>query len=243
MDASGIGLITAFAAGVISFLSPCVLPIVPGYISYMAGAAVPAGGETESPGRLAALGMSALFVAGFSTVFVALGATASALGALLTRYRYETGIIGGIIIIVFGVMMLGAQRWMPWLYRDTRFNPKVLAGHPGSAYVLGLAFGFGWTPCIGPVLGAILTFSALGSANGMVLLGTYALGLGTPFLAAAPFLDRAARMMRDARRVGHIMQIGGGVVLILLGVAMVTGELSVFSYWLIDTFPALGKIG
>lgn len=244
MDIAGIGTITAFAAGVVSFLSPCVLPIVPGYVSYMTGGrAVPAA-EAPAFRRLCAFGMSVLFVAGFSTVFLALGATASVIGQMLIRYRSEANAIGGAIIIGFGLLMLGMARWLPWLQRDMRFHPNVFGGHPASAYVLGVAFGLGWTPCIGPVLGAILTFSAAGTTAGSTaLLGAYALGLGIPFLASAPFLDRAARLLSNARRFGRVLQIAGGLVLVILGVAIITGRLTLFSYWLIDTFPALRAIG
>ena len=244
MDISGIGTITAFGAGVVSFLSPCVLPIVPGYVSYMTGGSTAQAAEAQAFRRLSAFAMSALFVAGFSTVFLALGATASMLGQALLRYRSEVNTIGGAIIIGFGLLMLGIGRWLPWLQRDMRFHPDRFGRSPASAYVLGLAFGFGWTPCIGPVLGAILTFSAAGTtAASTALLGAYALGLGIPFLASAPFLDRGARLLHKARRLGRVLQLGGGVVLVTLGLAMITGRLTAFSYWLLETFPVLRGIG
>ena len=235
---------TAFAAGIVSFLSPCVLPLVPSYVSYVAGASLQQRRHLSVSQRLSAFAMSGLFVMGFSTVFLAFGASASALGQLLIQYRYEANLIGGAIIIGFGLLMLGMPRWLPWLQRDVRFHPHVLRGHPASAFVLGLAFGFGWTPCIGPVLGAILTVSAAGTnAGGVGLLGAYALGLGVPFLASALFLDRAARLLREARRLGQLLQFAGGLMLVALGVAMITGWLNAFSFWLIETFPAFRAVG
>ena len=169
-DVAGIGLVTAFAAGIVSFLSPCVLPLVPAYVSYIAGQGAQRV-HAHAAARLATIGTSLFFVAGFATVFIALGASASALGQLVARYRYEANIVGGVVIILFGLLMLGMSRWLAWSRRDLRFYPRVVGGSPIAAYVIGLAFGFGWTPCIGPVLGAILALSAVGtSAGGVALL-------------------------------------------------------------------------
>jgi len=243
-ELSALGALTAFAAGIVSFLSPCVLPLVPGYISYVGGESLHHRRHLTVSRRLSALAMSGLFVGGFSTVFLAFGASASALGQLLIRYRYEANIVGGAIIIGFGLLMLGMLRWMPLLQRDVRFHPQVVSGHPVSAFVLGVAFGFGWTPCIGPVLGAILTASAVSTtAGGVGLLGAYALGLGVPFLATALFLDRAARLLREMRRLGQWLQFIGGLLMVALGVAMITGWLNAFAFWLIEIFPALRAIG
>lgn len=242
-DTATVGLATAFLAGIVSFLSPCVLPLVPGYLSYVAAQ----NARRRHPPfatRLATLGISTFFVAGFATIFVALGASTTAIGQLLARYRYELNIVGGSIIILFGLLMLGMLRHTPWLQRDLRFYPRIIGGSPAAAYVLGLAFGFGWTPCIGPVLGAILTISAVGtSTGGVALLGSYALGLGLPFLVAALFLDQAAKGLRRLRRLGQALQLVGGLVLVTIGVAMVTGYLSTLSMQLLDLFPALGRIG
>src|SRR5574340_1645644 len=159
MNASGIGLATAFLAGAISFLSPCVLPVVPGYVSYVAGQSGHAR-DIDAPHRVRALALSAFFVLGFGAVFVALGASATALGRFFLRYRYEANLVGGVIVIAFGLLMLGALRFVPWLGCDMRLHPRLAGGHPAGAFVLGVAFGFGWTPCIGSILGAILTVSA-----------------------------------------------------------------------------------
>ena len=244
-DISTIGALTAFAAGIVSFLSPCVLPLVPGYLSYVAGhsangVAQPASGHA----RLSELTLSALFVLGFSTVFIALGASATALGQLLLAYRYEANIIGGAIIVLFGLFMTGLVK-LPWLERDLRVHAHIPGGRPLGAYGLGLAFGAGWTPCIGPVLGVILTLSAVSSntASGITLLSAYALGLGLPFLASAFFTGALVRRLKALRRAGRALQIGAGVIMIIMGIAIMTGQLTTFSYWLLQAFPALAKIG
>ncbi len=246
MEAGAIGFAAAFAAGMVSFLSPCVLPLVPAYVSYVAGQSETAlARRRDLQHRLAALALSGVFVLGFGVVFVALGAGASALGSLLLRYRYEANLIGGAIVILFGVLMIGMSRGMPWLQREWRFHPNLPGGRPLAAFLLGLAFGFGWTPCIGPVLGAILTLSATQTpgAGGTVLLAIYAAGLGVPFLLVAVFTRELAARMRALRRVGWLLQIVAGLVLVAMGVAMMTGRLSTFAFWLLETFPALGRIG
>jgi cytochrome c-type biogenesis protein len=244
-ELSSIGVLTAFAAGAISFLSPCVLPLVPGYVSYVAGESLN-GVETphSSATKLPALGLSSLFVLGFSTVFVVLGASATALGQLLLQYRYETNIVGGAIIIAFGLFMTGLLN-LRWLHREFRFHANIPGGRPVGAYVLGLAFAFGWTPCIGPVLGAILTVSAATAtvSQGIALLAVYSLGLGLPFLMAAAFTGAFLARMRVMRRFGRPLQILAGLVMVVMGIAMMTGYLSAFSYWLLEIFPGLATIG
>jgi cytochrome c-type biogenesis protein len=242
-DAASVGVATAFVAGIVSFLSPCVLPLVPGYLSYVA-AQTTWRQHLSLARRLRTLGISAFFVAGFGTVFVAFGASASAIGQLLARYRSELNVAGGVLITLFGLLMLGLLRAASWLQRDLRFHPRIVGGSPLPAYALGVAFGFGWTPCIGPVLGAILTVSAAGtSAGGVALLGAYALGLGVPFLIAALFLNRAARALGHLRRLGVALQVAGGLALVAFGLAMIFGYVSAISMWLLDAFPALGRIG
>ncbi|HEX8010870.1 MAG TPA: cytochrome c biogenesis protein CcdA [Casimicrobiaceae bacterium] len=245
-DASNLGLAVAFLGGAVSFLSPCVLPLVPGYISYIAGqsqrgpAAVLHGHR-----RVKAVVLSAFFVTGFGAVFVALGASATAVGRLFLQYRYETNIVGGVIVILFGLFMLGAMSRIPWFQRDFRLHPRVAGGHPATAFVLGVAFGFGWTPCIGPVLGAILTVSAVQSSlqGSIGLLTAYALGLGLPFVLSAIFMRELLGRLKFLRRAGRPLEIAAGVILVLFGLAMLTGKLSTFAYWLLQTFPVLGQIG
>lgn len=245
LELSSIGVLTAFAAGAISFLSPCVLPLVPGYVSYVAGESLNGVGTPQrSATNPAALGLSLLFVLGFSTVFVVLGASATALGQLLLQYRYEMNIAGGAIIIVFGLFMTGLLR-LPWLQRELRVHADIPGGRPLGAYVLGLAFAFGWTPCIGPVLGAILTVSAASAtiSQGVSLLSIYSLGLGLPFLMAAAFTGGFLARMRIMRRFSRPLQVLAGGIMIVMGIAMMTGYMSAFSYWLLETFPGLTAIG
>jgi cytochrome c-type biogenesis protein len=245
-DGSSVGFAAAFAAGLVSFLSPCVLPLVPAYVSYVAGdPAYATQGESDRRGRIGAATLSAFFVLGFSTVFVALGASATALGRLMLQYRYEANIIGGAIVVAFGLLMIGMSRGMPWLQREFRFHPRLAGGRPAAAYMLGLAFGFGWTPCIGPVLGAILTMSAVQTtvSGGIALLSFYAAGLGVPFVLSALFTRELVWRLRGLRRAGTALQIVAGLILVVMGIAMITGQLSAFAYWLLRTFPALGQIG
>ena len=241
----GIGALTTFAAGVISFLSPCVLPLVPGYVSYVAGQSLDEVQHQRSArAKLRALILSVHFVLGFSTVFVALGASATALGQLLLSYRYEANIVGGAIVIAFGLFLMGVLR-VPSFQREIRFHGGFRGGRPLAAYVLGLAFAFGWTPCIGPVLGAILTASATSAtvSGGVALLAIYSLGLGLPFLVAAVFTGAFLGRLKSMRRMGRPLQIGAGVIMVLMGAAMITGQLSALSYWLLRTFPGLANIG
>ncbi len=240
-----IGVVAAFAAGIVSFLSPCVLPLVPGYVSYLAGHAIARGATDRlSLVRVHAVALSLCFVLGFSTVFVILGASATALSRLLISYRQELNLLGGIVVIGFGLVTLGMLH--PWfLQRDFRFHAVLPGGRPMAAYVLGMAFAFGWTPCIGPILGAILTVSAASTtvANGIMLLASYSLGLGVPFLVAAAFTDGLMARLKSIGRVGRTLQPLAGGVMILMGLAMITGQLSTLSFWLLETFPALAKIG
>lgn len=242
-EISSIGILTALVAGLVSFLSPCVLPLVPGYISYVAGQTMEnVRGKEDKQVRRSAVLLSVFFVLGFSTVFVSLGASATALGSLLLTYRYEANLVGGAIVILFGLFLIGLLN-LAWFQRDLRFHTNIKGGRPFAAYVLGLAFAFGWTPCVGPVLGAILTVSATSAGSGIALLSLYSLGLGLPFLLAALFTDAFMNKMKLMRKIGRPLQIAAGVVLIIMGIAMITGQLSVFSYWLLKTFPGLATIG
>ncbi|HQU69638.1 MAG TPA: cytochrome c biogenesis protein CcdA [Albidovulum sp.] len=238
---SGVSISAAFLAGAISFLSPCCLPLVPGYVSFIAGQ--PELRSRRSVGfgaRLRALGLSACFVLGFSTVLVALGAGASVLGSLLLSWRAELNLLGGAVIILFGLMMLGLFR-LPVFARDTRFQPDIPGGRPMSAYLLGLAFAFGWTPCIGPILGAILTLSADSGSlqNGVWLLAIYSLGLGLPFLLTALFTDVIAARIKTIGRAGRGLYVLSGAIMVAMGLAVMTGNMTRMAYWLLETFPIL----
>ena len=244
-ELSLLGLAASFAAGVISFLSPCVLPLVPGYLSYVAGHSLdPPSGSAGLVRRLRILRLALCFVLGFSTVFIAFGASATALGQLLLSYRYQANIVGGGIVILFGLVMTGLVR-PSWLERDIRLHLDIPGGRAVAAYVLGISFAFGWTPCIGPVLGAILTASAMTAtvSKGVALLSIYSLGLGLPFIVTAIFLDGAVGRLGGLRRAGRWLQLGAGLAVIGTGVAIQTGELSTFSYWLLETIPGLASLG
>lgn len=238
---SGVGIFAAFLAGAISFLSPCVLPLVPGYVSFIAGQ--PDLRSRRSVGlraRLGAVSLSACFILGFSSVFITLGAGASALGSALLGWRAELNLLGGAIIVLFGLVMLGLFR-LPVFARDTRFHLDIPGGRPAGAYVLGLAFAFGWTPCIGPILGAILTLSAgtASLASGVWLLAIYSAGLAVPFLVAALFTDAIAARIKTIGRAGRALYLLAGGVMVLMGLTVMTGNMSRMAYWLLETFPIL----
>ncbi|WP_432256602.1 cytochrome c biogenesis CcdA family protein [Limimaricola sp. AA108-03] len=239
-DIQTLGLLAALLAGTVSFLSPCVLPLVPGYVSYIAGST----GPGKAPSRAAMIWLSICFVLGFSTIFIALGASATALGQALLRWRFELNILGGAIVALFGLFMLGAAR-IRALEGDLRFDLDIPGGQPMASYVLGLAFGFGWTPCIGPILGAILTASAMQATmgEGVALLAVYSVGLGVPFVLVAAFIQQAGTRLRRVRGMGRGLHRIAGAVMVLMGLAMMTGQLTVFSYWLLETVPLLGQIG
>lgn len=233
----------ALLAGIISFLSPCVLPIVPPYLAYMSGMTV---GEMsdEGRGRNRATVTALFFVLGLSTVFIILGFAASAFGAFFLQNQVLFAQISGAVIIVFGLHFLGVFR-ISFLDREARMDAGDQGGSSFGAYILGLAFAFGWTPCIGPQLGAILTLAASEAsvARGTVLLGVYAAGLGIPFLLAAMFMSRAMGLMnRLKRHMGLIEKVMGGLLLVV-GVAMLTGAFTWFSFWLLEQFPALATLG
>ncbi|MEL6619227.1 MAG: cytochrome c biogenesis protein CcdA [Pseudomonadota bacterium] len=233
----------ALLAGIISFLSPCVLPIVPPYLAYMSGMTV---GEMSDDGtaRSRATVTALFFVLGLSTVFLFLGFAASAFGAFFLQNQVLFAQISGAVIIVFGLHFLGIFR-LKFLDREARMDAGDRGGSAFGAYILGLAFAFGWTPCIGPQLGAILTLAASEAsvARGTFLLGVYAAGLGIPFLLAAMFMSRAMGVMnRLKRHMGLIEKVMGGLLLIV-GTAMLLGWFTRFSFWLLEQFPALATLG
>jgi cytochrome c-type biogenesis protein len=238
-------IIAALIAGMLSFLSPCVLPLVPPYLVYLTGASLErlADAEAEPRVRRETFTAAILFVLGFSTVFVALGASASVIGAVLRAYSGTLAIVAGIGIIIMGLHFLGLTP-IAWLMREKRFTVAKPVGLWG-AYLMGLAFAMGWTPCIGPILAAILAVAASQAtvAKGAGLLAIYSLGLGIPFLIAALAVEPfAAFLTRFRAHLGLVEKTMGGL-LVLTGIAFLTGTVSQASYWLLDTFPMLGKIG
>jgi cytochrome c-type biogenesis protein len=239
-----ISLAAAAGAGLISFLSPCVLPLAPPYLCYLAGTSLEQlVEEGEARARRDTIVVALLFVLGFSTVFVALGATASVFGALVRQWSHFLSIAAGIGIILMGLHFLGALR-IGAMFREKRLE---VSRAPGlwSAYLMGLAFAFGWTPCIGPILAAILAVAGSEETvtRGAVLLGAYSVGLGAPFLLAAfamgPFLAMARRFRSQ---FGRLEKLVGGL-LVLTGVAFLSGGIQAASGWLINAFPALGQLG
>jgi cytochrome c-type biogenesis protein len=242
---ANVTIVAALLAGMLSFLSPCVLPLVPPYLVYLTGTSLErfADAEAEPRVRRETIGAALLFVLGFSTVFVALGASASAIGAVLRAFSGELAILAGIAIIIMGLHFLGLTP-IAWLMREKRLDVVKPVGLWG-AYVMGLAFALGWTPCIGPILAAILAVAASEAtvARGAGMLAVYSLGLGVPFIVAALAVEPfAAFLSRFRAHLGLVEKAMGGL-LVLTGVAFLTGTVGEFSYWLLDTFPALGKIG
>ena len=243
IDATLIPAMTlAFLAGVISFLSPCVLPIVPPYLAYMSGISL---SEATDNNKAVSIFLPAVFfVSGLSTVFLILGFTASALGTVFLSYQDTLITISGILVMGFGLHFLGILR-IGFLEREARFEASSQNGSAFGAYVLGLAFAFGWTPCIGPQLASILTLAASeGSvARGTTLLGVYALGLGVPFLLVALFLSRLSATLTWLKRHMQIIERLMGLLLWTIGLMMLTGGFADFSFWILDTFPSLANLG
>ncbi|RWO67173.1 MAG: cytochrome c biogenesis protein CcdA [Mesorhizobium sp.] len=244
-----IGYVSAVGAGAISFLSPCVLPLVPPYLCYMAGVSVDdfrgnAGATAREGARGALLYSSIAFVLGFSTVFVALGAGASTIGRLLRIWQEPLAMGAGVLIILMGLNFLGILR-IPLLSREARFQSQGKPASAVAAYVMGLAFAFGWTPCIGPVLGPILTLAGGRETvgEGALLLAAYSLGLGIPFLIAAMFSGAFMRFLGKFRvHLGRVEK-AIGALLVVAGVFFLTGGVQTVSYWLLENFPVLGRLG
>jgi len=238
----------AFVAGIVSFLSPCVLPLVPPYLCFLGGTTfeeLASEGEASTKGVGRRVVLSSLtFVLGFSTVFIALGATASWLGEFVAEYLQILSRIAGVVIIVLGLHFLGIFR-INALFREVRFHVASQPASLAGAYVIGLAFAFGWTPCVGPVLATILFMagSEASVGHGATLLAAYALGIGLPFVVAAlavgPFLGF---MQRFRRHLGLVEKAMGGM-LVLTGVLFVTGGFNEIGYWLLEMFPSLGQVG
>ncbi|MFY0680219.1 MAG: cytochrome c biogenesis protein CcdA [Thalassovita sp.] len=235
-------VIVSLVAGMLSFLSPCVLPIVPPYLAYMSGVSL--GDLSEGKSRNKAMLPALFFVLGLSTVFLFLGFTASMIGSMFLQYQSMFNTLAGILVMIFGAHFVGVYR-IGFLDREARLDAGDRGGSAFGAYVLGLAFAFGWTPCIGPQLGAILSLAASEASitKGTLLLAVYAAGLGIPFLLVAAFLPRLggtlAWMKRHMEQIERVM----GLLLWTIGLLMLTGGFSAFSYWLLETFPALALLG
>lgn len=247
MGSFDVTYVGALGAGLISFLSPCVLPLVPPYLCYLGGISFEQLSDAEDNTgvvRRRVLLASIAFVLGFSTVFVALGATASWLGQMVGDYLNVLSRIAGVIIIILGVHFTGLFR-ISALFRDLRFNTTERSTGLLGAYVIGLAFAFGWTPCVGPVLATIL-FIAGGEdsvGRGAGLLAVYSLGIGLPFIGAALAIGPFMGMMQRFRKHLGTMEKIMGVLLIVTGILFVTGGFNELGYWLLEMFPSLGQVG
>ncbi len=241
-------MLVALLAGVLSFLSPCVLPIVPPYLAYMGGISMgemtgDAGGHADgqATARRRVIVPALFFVMGLSTIFLLLGYTASAFGMFVLQNQLWLARVSGVVIILFGLHFLGVFR-IPFLDRDMRLDAGDQGGSAAGAYVLGLAFAFGWTPCIGPQLGAILSLAAQegSTQRGTLLLGVYALGLGLPFLVAALFIERSMAFMTKLKKHMKLIERLMGGLLIIVGLALLTGAFTDFSYWMLEAYDAMG---
>ncbi|MBE7636725.1 cytochrome c biogenesis protein CcdA [Sneathiella sp. P13V-1] len=249
MAGSEISYLAAVGGGIASFLSPCVLPLVPAYLCLVAGTSLDELSDNESttgkrvnPTKV--FMMALIFVLGFSTVFILLGAGASFINKLLIQHLDILSKIAGAVIVIFGIHMTGLIR-IPLLYREARFNNVDKPQSWLGAYVIGLAFGFGWTPCIGPILGTILAIAASDSSLsfGISLLSVYALGLGIPFLLAALAINPFMNFMKGFRRYFRAVEVGTGAMLMATGLLIFTGQFQVLAYWFLEFFPGLANLG
>ncbi len=235
----------ALIAGLVSFLSPCVLPLVPPYLIYLTGATIEhvANDEATSSSKRAVMISAVMFVLGFSTVFVALGASASLIGSLIRAWSAELSIVAGIVIIIMGLHFLGLTR-IGLFMREGRLPIPKPVGLWG-AYVMGLAFAFGWTPCIGPILAAILSVAAAEATveRGAGLLAIYSAGLGIPFLVAAFMVEQFSSLFARIKRHLASIERAMGVLLVITGIGFLTGSVTTISIWLLETFPGLQKFG
>jgi cytochrome c-type biogenesis protein len=240
-----VSLIAAFAAGVLSFISPCVLPLVPGYLSFVSGVSLdemrgtaPRQAENPGHGRGRVFAASLAFVFGFSLVFIGLGASASAIGQFLMDRLLILGKIAGVVIILFGLHTMGVLR-IGWLYSDRRVQPTRKPAGVLGASLVGVAFAFGWTPCIGPILAGILAVAASRDtvAEGVRLLAIYSLGLGVPFLLTSLAVDRFFTAFARIRRYYHAIEIVSGLLLVTIGVLIFTNRLTIIAQYLTPYLP------
>lgn len=237
---SNVSIIAAFLGGLVSFLSPCVLPIIPGYLSFMTGlSASELGARERKLGDV--LIPAALFVLGFSIVFIALGASASVIGQLLLDYRSVIEKVAGVALALFGILLLGVIK-VPWLYREARFDlGKSKDFGRIAAVVMGMSFAAGWTPCVGPILAGILALagSSGSMSSGVLLLAAYSAGLGVPFLIVAVLFGRMTGFLRWLNRHALVLNRVAGATLVVLGILVFTGRMGLVSSWLTSTFGSV----
>lgn len=238
MELSLLLVLLALSAGLLSFVSPCVLPLIPAYVSYITGVSVEDIRRGAGAGRLRALLTSGAFVLGLATIFALLGATASAIGSFLLSYQPLLMRIGGILIILFALHLLGLFR-LPFLERDLRFDFVALRNQRYiGAFLMGFAFGAGWTPCIGYFAGALLALASQTQTvwQGTLLLFIYALGLGIPFLLATLAINAALAVLRRVKRYLRGLELASGALLLAMGILLFTGQLTVLSAWFAQVF-------
>ena len=235
-----LNLLVAFSAGFISFLSPCVLPLIPGYISYISGRAL----DEIIKDNKSVLLKTIFFSIGFSIVFISFGITASFIGKLLISYSNQLRIIAGIIIILFSLQFIGLIN-LKILNSETRFFTKNYNDNLIFPIIVGAAFGFGWTPCIGPILGSILALAAIEEniSKGILLLSFYSLGLAIPFIISGILIDKFLFFSKSFRKYISTITKVGGAILLLTGIAILTGQLQVLGFFILEYFPSLGNIG
>ena len=231
----------AFFAGLISFLSPCVLPLIPGYISYISGASLE--NLTEKKNNLVLIKII-FFTLGFSLVFITLGSTASLLGKFFLNNSNILRIIAGIIIIFFSLQLIGIINFK-FMNKDIRFFTDRYSQNLTFPLIVGAAFGFGWTPCIGPILGSILTLAAIEEnfSKSILLLSFYSLGLAIPFIASGLLIHKFVFFAKNFRKYTSTVTKVGGIILLLTGLAILSGQLQVLGFFILEYFPSLGNIG
>ena len=232
--------IFAFGAGFISFLTPCVLPIIPGYISYITGKPL----EEIEKNKKSVLIKTITFSCGFSIVFITLGAAASALGNVLLFFSQQFRIVAGVIIVIFALNFLGLLNFN-FLNSEKRFQTGNFKDNLIFPLLVGGAFAFGWTPCIGPILGSIITLSASEATitKGIILLSFYSLGLAIPFILSGYYMSVFLNSKKSFSKYYRVITKGGGLILLLTGILIITNQIQVISYYILTTFPFLTKLG
>ena len=235
-----LNLLIAFSGGFVSFLSPCVLPLIPGYISYISGQTL----DKLIKDKKSVLLKTIFFSVGFSIVFIFFGITASFIGKLLISYSSQLRIVAGIIIILFSLQFIGLIN-LKILNSETRFFTKNYNDNLIFPIIVGAAFGFGWTPCIGPILGSILALAAIeeNTSKGILLLSFYSLGLALPFIVSGILIDKLLFFSKNFRKYISTITRAGGIILLLTGIAILTGQLQILGFFILKYFPSLGNIG
>jgi len=234
-------LSVAFLAGLISFLSPCVLPLIPGYISYISGTNLE--NLIKNNNNLVVV-KTIFFTLGFSVVFIILGSTASVVGKIFLEYSNILRISAGVIIIFFSLQLIGLINFK-FMNKDVRIFTNKYQDNLSFPFIVGAAFGFGWTPCIGPILGSILTLAAIEESfsKSILLLTFYSLGLAIPFIISGILINKFLFFSKSFRKYGYIITKSGGYILLLTGLAILTGQLQLLSFFILEYFPSLSNLG